>query len=160
MANQQIVNHQITQILKALSVDDPQYRTMLFSALYDDLHRIAQGQMRRESAGHTLQGTALVHETFLKLMQLKECQWANRRHFFNTAAEVMRHILIDHARNRSRQKRGGQLQRVALATDQIETNAPSQNSPDDLLELHCALEEFERLSPEKAELVKLRFFPD
>ena len=116
--------------------------------------------MQRERAGHTLQATALVHETFLKLMKLESCAWKNRYHFFVTAAEVMRKILIDHARSKARIKRGGGQQRVAVASldaaavERIEFPADQEH----ILALDMALEELENIAPDKAQVVKLRFF--
>ena len=152
---------EITQVLKSYAGDDVVMRGELFSILYDDLKRIAIGQMTRENAGHTLQSTALVHEAFLKLVNLRSCQWNNRRHFFVAAAEIMRRILIDHARRKKRIKRGGALKRVAIESAQLDAAASEPgNTPysDDLCELEAALIELEELAPQKAELVKLRFF--
>lgn len=151
----------ITQVLKNYADDDTVMRGELFSILYDDLKNIAIGQMTRENAGHTLQSTALVHEAFLKLIDLRSCQWNNRHHFFVAAAEIMRRILIDHARGKKRIKRGGELKRVPIESAALESDkrrsvdSPSINM---LCELEEALVELEQLAPQKAKLVKLRFF--
>jgi len=151
---------EITQVLKNYADDDTVMRGELFSILYDDLKKIAVGQMTRENAGHTLQSTALVHEAFLKLINLRSCQWNNRRHFFVAAAEIMRRILIDHARGKNRIKRGGDLKRVAIESAQLDAAASKPDNPSSevLCELEAALVELEELAPQKAELVKLRFF--
>jgi len=151
---------EITQVLKNYADDDTVMRGELFSILYDDLKKIAIGQMTRENAGHTLQSTALVHEAFLKLINLRSCQWNNRRHFFVAAAEIMRRILIDHARGKNRIKRGGDLKRVAIESAQLDAAASKPDNPSSevLCELEAALVELEELAPQKAELVKLRFF--
>lgn len=152
---------EITLVLRNYADDDTVMRGELFSFLYDDLKKIAIGQMARENAGHTLQSTALVHEAFLKLMDLRSCQWNNRRHFFVAAAEIMRRILIDHARGKKRIKRGGEFKRVPIEATLLDSdNIRPDDSPsaDVLCELEEALVELEELSPQKAELVKLRFF--
>ena len=153
---------EITQILKGYSHDDTVMRGEMFTILYDELKKIAVGELKREDTGHTLQSTALVHEAFLKLINLRSCQWENRYHFFVTAAEVMRRILIDHARTKKRIKRGSGKKVVSLADsgDNVESRGTAES--DDLGEmlekLDEALAELSELSPQKAELVKLRFF--
>ena len=152
---------EITLVLRNYADDDTVMRGELFSFLYNDLKKIAIGQMARENAGHTLQSTALVHEAFLKLMELRSCQWNNRRHFFVAAAEIMRRILIDHARGKKRIKRGGEFKKVPIEATLLDSdNIRPDDSPsaDVLCELEEALVELEELSPQKAELVKLRFF--
>ena len=110
--------------------------------------------MKNEATEHTLQPTALVHEAYLRLLRSKPQSWDNRRHFFSAAAEAMRRILIEHARSRDRIKRGGELQREPLAEIAI---SPSVDLSE-IIAVHEVLEEFERLMPDKAELVKLRYF--
>ena len=152
---------EITLVLRNYADDDTVMRGELFSFLYNDLKKIAIGQMARENAGHTLQSTALVHEAFLKLMELRSCQWNNRRHFFVAAAEIMRRILIDHARGKKRIKRGGEFKKVPIEATLLDSdNIRPDDSPsaDVLCKLEEALVELEELSPQKAELVKLRFF--
>ena len=144
----------ITRILEAAQRGDPTAADQLLPLVYQKLRRLAAVKMASQPEGHTLQPTALVHEAYLRLIGLEDKQWQNSRHFFAAAAEAMRHILVDSARRKGRLKRGGQLQRLDL--DSLELAAEAQ--PDELLAVHEALEEFSRYDPEKAELVKLRFF--
>jgi len=122
--------------------------------VYEELRQLAAARMRHEAIEHTLQPTALVHEAYLRLIGSQPEGWQNRGHFFGAAAEAMRRILIDHARQRGRLKRGGDLERIPLA-DPLES---SGDDPDELLALNAALSEFEQLMPERAALVKLRYF--
>ncbi len=144
----------ISLILQRVSEGDAPAAAELLPLVYEELRRLAGARMRNEAIEHTLQPTALVHEAYLRLVGSQPQGWENRGHFFGAAAEAMRRILIDHARQRGRMKRGGDLERVPLAD-------PLDNSgydPDELLAVHEALEEFERLMPDKAALVKLRYF--
>ena len=145
---------EITQLLHAVGNGTPQASERLFAMLYDELKRIANHQMSRESTGHTLQPTALVHEAFLRLMGASECTWENRSHFFGAASEAMRRILIESARAKSSLKRGGAKQREQL------NDEPARTAPlaDDILDVNDALIELEAEDAELAELVKLRFF--
>src|SRR5579883_2030912 len=97
---------QLTQLLVNYTNGDPQALEQLLPAVYQELHRLAQGYMRRENSQHTLQPTALVHEAYLRLVDQKVAHWQNRAHFFGVAAQLMRRILIDHARNKKAAKRG------------------------------------------------------
>lgn len=144
----------ISLILQRVSEGDAPAAAELLPLVYEELRRLAGARMRNEAVAHTLQPTALVHEAYLRLVGSQPQGWENRGHFFGAAAEAMRRILIDHARQRGRIKRGGDLDRVPLAD-------PLDNSgydPDELLAVHEALEEFEQLMPDKAALVKLRYF--
>ncbi len=144
----------ISLILQRVSDGDAPAAAELFPLVYEELRRLAAARMRQEAVEHTLQPTALVHEAYLRLVGSQPQDWENRGHFFGAAAEAMRRILIDHARQRGRLKRGGDLNRVPLAD-------PLDNSgydPDELLAVNEALEEFEQLMPKKAALVKLRYF--
>src|SRR5258707_9105416 len=112
----------VTQILNAIESGDPQAAAQLLPLVYDELRHLAAARMVGEAAGHTLDATALVHEAYLRLVGPADAaRWANRAHFFAAAAEAMRRILVDRAREKGREKRGGKLQRrdldaVALAT--------------------------------------------
>ncbi len=144
----------ISLILQRVSDGDAPAAAELLPLVYEELRRLAAARMRQEAVEHTLQPTALVHEAYLRLVGSQPQDWENRGHFFGAAAEAMRRILIDHARQRGRLKRGGDLNRVPLAD-------PLDNSgydPDELLAVNEALEEFEQLMPKKAALVKLRYF--
>lgn len=126
----------------------------LLPLVYDELRRLAAARMKNEASEHTLQPTALVHEAYLRLLRSEPQSWDNRRHFFSAAAEAMRRILIEHARSRDRIKRGGELDREPLADIPI---SPSVDLSE-IIAVHEVLAEFEREMPDKAELVKLRYF--
>jgi RNA polymerase sigma factor (TIGR02999 family) len=144
----------VTRILDAVQQGDPAAADQLLPLVYDELRRLAAHKMAREAPGQTLQATALVHEAWLKLAGGGNQRWENRRHFFAAAAEAMRHILIDRARKRHRHRHGGGQQRVDF--DEIEVAAPADDET--VLALNEALEELEKSHPDKAEVVKLRFF--
>ena len=136
--------------------DDPSAANRLFVVVYEELRRIANLQFKNERNGHTLQPTALVHEVWVRLVgNAKSAKWDSRGHFFVAAAEGMRRILIDAARQRSRQKHGGDRDRVELLDADLAVLIPDDN---ELLELDGALHELEAVDPVKASLVKLRYF--
>ncbi len=146
----------ITHMLAKIESGDPLATEQLLPLVYDELRRLAATKLANEKPGHTLQATALVHEAYLRLVdQTAPPQWENQRHFFAAAAEAMRRILIERARQRRSLKRGGDQQRVDLAD--IEP-AVLPLACDDLLGLDEALQKLEQQHPRKAELVKLRFF--
>jgi RNA polymerase sigma-70 factor (ECF subfamily) len=122
--------------------------------VYDELRRIAHRYVQRERNGHTLGTTALVNEAYLRLAGQKKIDWQNRAHFFAVTAQVMRHILIDHARRRHYAKHGGDAQRVSLA----EAEVMSQERARELVALDEALDELARLDPRKSRVVELRYF--
>jgi len=126
----------------------------LVPIVYDELRRIAHGQLRRERPGHTLSTTALVHEAYLRLLNVHQVQWLDRAHFCATAARVMRRVLIDYARARQRQKRGGGAVRVSL-TDAVDLPNAQTN---DLLELDEALTRLEALGERQYRVVECRCF--
>src|SRR5262245_6512698 len=145
----------VTRILSAIDQGDPQAAGQLLPLVYEELRRLAAAHMSQEKTDHTLDATALVHEADLRLVSDAKPQaaWKDRRHFFATAAEAMRRILVESARRRSADKRGGGWQRLPLDEAQRITE-----SPEGLIALHEALDRFPALAPERAELVKLRFF--
>jgi RNA polymerase sigma factor (TIGR02999 family) len=145
---------EITRILDRVQHGEPEAAEQLLPLIYDELRRLAAYKLSLVPAGQTLQATALVHEAYLKLAGGETQQWQNRRHFFAAAAEAMRHILIDRARRRSRLRHGANAERVDL--DQIEIPEPARDEV--LLQLNEALDELQTASPERAEIVKLRFF--
>ena len=146
----------ITHILAKIESGDPAAAEQLLPLVYDELRRLAAAKLAHEKPGQTLQATALVHEAYLRLVdQTSPQQWDNQRHFFAAAAEAMRRILIERARQKRSLKRGGDQQRVELAD--IEP-AVLPLACDDLLGLDEALQKLEQQHPRKAELVKLRFF--
>ena len=122
--------------------------------VYVELQRIARDQFSRESEGHTLQPTALVHEAFSRFLESRRVQWQNRDHFFGFAAHLMRRILVDHARKKKALKRGGDAQELSLS----EVPALLELVDDDILRLHAVLEELEVFNPEGSEVVEMRFF--
>ena len=144
----------VSGILKRVSEGEVRAAEELLPLVYEELRRLAAARMKNEATEHTLQPTALVHEAYLRLLRSEPQSWENRRHFFSAAAEVMRRILIEHARSRDRLKRGGELHREPLADIAI---SPSVDLSE-IIAVHEVLEEFEREMPDKAELVKLRYF--
>jgi RNA polymerase sigma factor (TIGR02999 family) len=142
---------EVTRILSAIEAGDPQAAQQLLPLVYDELRRLAAAHMAREKPGQTLDATALVHEAWLRLADGQ--QFENRSHFFRAAAEAMRRILVDHARARNADKRGGQWNRVELADWHKIAQVPEQ-----ILALSETLDRFAEIEPRKAELVTLRFF--
>lgn len=144
----------ISLILKDWSGGNRSSADALLSLVYDELRRIAAQYVRKERPGHTLQPTALVHEAYIRLIDISEINWQDRAHFFAVAANVMRHILVDHARARLSEKRGGDGQRIA-----IEDAASLCSEPDlDLLAVDEALVELAAFDEQQSRIVELRFF--
>ncbi|HEU5072251.1 MAG TPA: sigma-70 family RNA polymerase sigma factor [Verrucomicrobiae bacterium] len=144
----------ITLVLQAVGRGEKQASEELLPLVYDELRQLAAARMARESAGHTLQPTALVHEAWLQLVGEGSRSWANRAHFFGAAADAMRRILVDKARRKSRLKRGGDQVRVDLADVEV-----AESTPDgDVLRINEALERLEQEDPEQARVVVLKFF--
>jgi RNA polymerase sigma factor (TIGR02999 family) len=147
-------SRQITQLLDQWAGGDHSALDQLLPLVYEDLHRQAGHMIPRESSGHTLQTTALVHEAYLKLVDQRSARWQNRAHFFAVASQLMRRILIDHARRRRAGKRGGGSIRVAL-----DEAVAIPGHPDlDILRLNDALESLSQLAPREAQIVEMRFF--
>jgi RNA polymerase sigma factor (TIGR02999 family) len=144
----------VTQILDRAQSGDPKAAEELLPLVYDELRKLAAIRMANEPAGQTLQATALVHEAWLRLVGPEAQVWSNRYHFFAAAAQAMRRILIDNARRKQRPKHGHGWQRVDL--DQV--NVAIQTDDDTLLLVDEALTRLEQEDPQKAELVKLRYF--
>jgi RNA polymerase sigma-70 factor (ECF subfamily) len=128
--------------------------------VYDEIRRIAHRYVQREHEGHTLQTTALINETYLRLAGSQNVAWQNRAHFFAVTAQVMRHILIDHARRRHYVKHGGEAQRVAFDEALAAEDATRMSQPRaaELLALDEALDELAKLDPRKSRVVELRYF--
>jgi RNA polymerase sigma factor (TIGR02999 family) len=147
-------DHDVTALLTAWGQGDEEALGRLTALVYDELHRLAERFMRGERAGHSLQTTALVNEAYIKLVDSSRVQWQNRVHFFAVAAQLMRRILVDFARRRRYQKRGGDWQKVTLA----EGFDVAINVNSDLVAVDEALEDLARLDPRKARVVELRFF--
>jgi RNA polymerase sigma-70 factor (ECF subfamily) len=144
----------VTDLLQAWSRGEPGALEQLVPMVYLDLRRQAAAQLRREGREHTLQPTALVHEVFLRLAGQTLVRFEDRAHFLGVCAGLMRRVLIDHARRRLRQKRGGTLCRVEL---DFEPESPERRDVD-LIALDRALDELQALDPDQARLVELRFF--
>jgi RNA polymerase sigma factor (TIGR02999 family) len=142
----------LTHILAAAGQGDSTAAAQLLPLVYDELRRLAAAQMAREKPGQTLDATALVHEAYLRLVG--DQQFENRRHFFAAAAEAMRHILVDNARRKHSRKRGGDRQRLELNDEQ----PVAAERGESLLALDEALGRLEARDPDKARLVKLRYF--
>ncbi|HBL26569.1 MAG TPA: RNA polymerase subunit sigma-70 [Acidobacteria bacterium] len=144
----------ITVLLRAWESGSDQAAASLVPLLYQDLRRIAARQLRGERCNHTLQPTALLHEAFVRLIDQKRVHWKNRRHFFAVAAHLMRRILVDHARRRLRDKRGGGEVVVSLDEAMLVAGGPGL----DVLALDEALDRLAEIDPVKAEVVQLHFF--
>ncbi|MDX2032324.1 MAG: sigma-70 family RNA polymerase sigma factor [Blastocatellia bacterium] len=149
-----VSSREITGLLKAWSNGDQAALERLVPLIYDELYRLARGYMNRESPGHPLQVTALVNEAYLRLANWKEAQWENRAHFFGVAAQLMRRVLVDFARNRDYEKRGGGRRHVPL--DEA-TALPLQRDAD-FLALDDALRSLSAMDPRKGHIVELKFF--
>jgi RNA polymerase sigma factor (TIGR02999 family) len=146
---------EVTRILSAIEQGDPHAAAQLLPLVYDELRRLAAQKLAREPSGQTLQATALVHEAYLRLVETEQAQhWNSRGHFFAAAAEAMRRILVDNARRKQSQKRGGD--RVRLDLDEF--SAATSERLDDVLDVDAALGGLADADPQAAELVKLRYF--
>jgi RNA polymerase sigma factor (TIGR02999 family) len=144
---------EVTRILSAIEQGDPQAAAQLLPLVYDELRRLAAQKLAHERPGQTLEATALVHEAYLRLVDVKKAQrWDSRRHFFAAAAEAMRRILVERARRKGRRKRGGGQQRIALA------DYPAATRDEELLDLDEALSRLAAEDPVAAKVVELRYF--
>jgi RNA polymerase sigma-70 factor (ECF subfamily) len=155
MADDQSASFEITQLLIAWSDGRREALDDLMPVVYEDLRRMAAGYMQGEQAGHALQPTALVSEAYLRLIDQRRVQWRNRAHFFGVAAVMMRRILVDHARLRRAERRGGDWERVTLTGLDLAANEPSQV---DVLALHESLERLAAFDPRQERIVELRYF--
>ena len=145
----------VTQILSQIERGDGQAAEKLLPLVYDELRKLAAEKMAHEKPGQTLQATALVHEAYIRLVDVEKAQhWESRRHFFAAAAEAMRRILVERARRKGRAKRGAGCSQVNLD----ETLAVVDSRAEEVLALDEVLEEFQRHAPEASQLVTLRFF--
>ncbi len=147
-------SQQVTQLLRDWCRGDQSAFERLMPLVHDELHRLAHRYMQRERTGHTLQTTALVNEAYLRLIDADNVEWHNRAHFYAISANLMRRILIDFARTRGYQKRGGNLIRLELD----EKLAPTPQRDVDLLALDDALNRLADFAPREARVVELRFF--
>jgi len=145
---------EVTALLLRWQEGDREALDRLLPLVYDQLHRLADRQLRRERQGHTLQPTAVVHEIYLRLVDQRRATWQSRAQFFAVAAGMMRRVLVDHARGRRAAKRGGFAQHVALEDVDAGIDPPSV----DLVDLDDALGKLEQLDADQARIVELRFF--
>ena len=143
-----------TELLLAWGGGDQHAFDQLVPLVYDELRRLARGHMARERANHTLQASGLVHEAYVRLIELKQMRWQNRAHFFAMAARVMRRILVDNARAHRNEKRGGGVPKVTLEEALVASSGPGA----DLVALDEALTALEVLHPRKGQVVELRYF--
>lgn len=146
----------ITQILYELRSGKSDTLDELLPLVYDELRRLAGSYLSRERADHTLQPTALVHEAYLRLLGQKEIEWQNRAHFFGVSARLMREILIEYARGRNRQKRGGEFKTQIALDDAVSFS--SNPSPLDVIAVDDALKKLEELDERQSRIVEMKFF--
>ena len=154
MRNTSSPPHEITQLLAEWSEGNQAALDQLYPLVYNELRRLAHGYLRRERKGHTLQTTALINEAYLRLVDQKHVHWANRSHFFGISAQIMRRILIDHARRYDYAKRGGGAQRISL--DEAAVVAKQRGRA--LLMLDEALKSLAKIDPRRSQVVELRYF--
>jgi RNA polymerase sigma factor (TIGR02999 family) len=143
----------ISELLRAWSDGDQSALERLTPVVYDELHRLARHYLKGEQSGHSLQATALVHEAYLRLVDYERMEWQNRAHFFAVSAQLMRRILVEHAR-RHNLKRGGGIQHVPLE----EAAVVSRDRSADLVALDDAMNALAQLDPRKVQVVEMRFF--
>jgi RNA polymerase sigma-70 factor, ECF subfamily len=146
--------HEITQLLAEWREGNQAALDDLYPLVYDELHRLARRYMSRERKGHTLQTTALINEAYVRLVDQRNVQWANRSHFFAISAQIMRRILIDHARRQTYAKRGGGARQVSLE----ETAIVVQGDLSEFLRLDEALKALAELDPRRSQVVELKYF--
>jgi len=149
-----VSSNDVTQLLLAWSNGDKEALNRLIPLVYVELHRLASRYMRRENQGHTLQTTALVNEAYCRLIEQKDVRWQNRAHFYGIAAQLMRRILVDHARSRRRAKRGGGAEKISLD----ETAVIPQPQSSQIILLDDALTRLAEFDPQKSRIVELKFF--
>jgi len=145
---------EVTQLLAAAGQGDTDARNALFALVYDELRALARQHLQFERPDHTLQATALAHEAYIRLARPQEKGWANRGHFFAACATAIRRILVEHARARGRRKRGGQHQQVPLTSSLL----VADDNHFDIIALDEALVLLNKLDPQRAKVVELRFF--
>ncbi len=146
--------HEITQLLAEWSDGNQAALDDLYPLVYDELHRLARRYMSRERKGHTLQTTALINEAYVRMVDQRKVRWANRSHFFAISAQIMRRILIDHARRQAYAKRGGGARQVSLD----ETAAVVKDDLSEFLRLDEALQSLAELDKRRSQVVELKYF--
>jgi RNA polymerase sigma factor (TIGR02999 family) len=148
------IRGEVTQLLNRARDGDPGAFDRLLPLIYDELRAIARRQLRREQIGHTLQPTALVHDAYLKLVDQTGVEWRDRAHFFSIAARAMRQVLIDYARRRGAEKRGGGVVRTTLSNQELALEVPLE----ELLALDDALDRLAEVNERLRQVVEFRFF--
>jgi RNA polymerase sigma-70 factor (ECF subfamily) len=148
-------SHEITQMLIELTDGKPDVVDRIYPHIYDELRRLAGSYLRRERSDHTLQPTALVHEAYIKLIDQTRVKWQNRAHFFGIAAQVMRRILMDHARKHKADKRGGEFEKLPIEEEIL---VVSHEKSAELVALDDALHALAEIDEQKAKIVELRYF--
>ena len=146
--------HEITQLLAEWSDGNQAALDALYPLVYDELHRLARRYMSRERKDHTLQATALINEAYVRLVDQRNVHWANRSHFFAISAQIMRRILIDHARRHAYAKRGGGAQQVSLD----EAATVTRTAGAEMIRLDEALKSLAEMDPRRCQVVELRYF--
>ena len=146
--------HEITELLEQWSGGNQAALDQLYPLVYEELRRLARSYMRREPKGHTLQTTALINEAYVRLVDQHSVRWQNRSHFFAISAQIMRRILVDHARQHLQAKRGGGAKRISL--DEVMIVAKERSA--EVLMLDEALSNLARLDPRRSQVVELRYF--
>jgi RNA polymerase sigma factor (TIGR02999 family) len=146
--------HELTELLRAWSSGDQTALERLAPLVFAELHRLARGYMRGERAGHVLQSTALINEAWMRLIDWKDAEWQNRAHFFGVAAQMMRRILVDFARERGASRRGGSAQQVSL----VEAAFVSAERGAEIIALDEALNTLSQFDTRKSQIVEMRFF--
>lgn len=154
MAGSATTQSEVTQLLRAWSQGDQSVLDELYKLVYDELHRLAHRYMRRENPGHTLQTTALVNEAYLRLADVRDMNWQDRVHFFAVSANVMRRILIDEARARRAERRGGDNLIIAI-DEALDSEKPEDL---DLIALDMALQGLAKINERQSKVVELRYF--
>ena len=145
----------VTRILKSIEDGNPKAAEELLPLVYDELRKLAAAKMAQEKPGQTLQATALVHEAYVRLVDVARVQkWDSRRHFFSAAAEAMRRILVENVRQKRQLKRGGDRQRRSLDSDM----EPMSSNDEELMAVNDALQKLAEEDPQASELIKLRYF--
>ena len=146
---------EVTRILSAIEQGDPKAAEQLLPLVYDELRKLAAQRLAQEKPGQTLEATALVHEAYVRMVDVEKAQqWDGSGHFFAAAAEAMRRILVENARHKGRIKHGGQLDRMEIEIADLPTRMP----PEELIALDEALEKIKEEDPIKSKLVTLRYF--
>ncbi len=151
---QEIISRRITHLLVDWNNGDELALEQLMPLVYEELRRMARRHMRRQPSGHTLQTTDLIHEAYLKIAKSDGQNWQNRSHFFGVASRVMRQILVDHARSKQSQKRGGWQARITLADNLAATN----DRINEIVALDDALKNLEKLDTRRSRVVEMKFF--